>query len=430
MPGRQLDLEILLQSRGMVSIDRERLVGIQEVGRLNGEKLHRLIKAGKVVILGRDEKKRIAVGKGMTTKVNVNLGTSSVMCNEAGELEKARIAEIHGADTISDCSMTGDIDSLRACLLHEISIPLTTIPVYQAVADAGSIEKVDDRCILRTIQKHVDDGVDSIVIHAGFDRQALEDLREQRRIMGIVSKGGSLSAAISLYQDAENPFIRLLDDILEILAGTGVVLNLGNAMRSGSIHDFKDAPQHNEIVSNAKIATRANAKGVPVIIEGLGGHVNAYHLKEWLEDHDRITGNRPLFVSGPIPTEIGVGHDHISAAIGGAMAAGYGADYLCAITPAEHLALPDKNHIKEGVIAAKIAAHVGDSIKHGINAFFEPDKILSKHRASRAWDKQFAQALDPEGARELHPPGNKDCSMCGKFCAIALMEKYLFSKKD
>lgn len=411
----------------MVLISPDTLKSITIVEKIELEKLTRLIKSGKIVILGREGKKQIAIGKGMSTKVNVNLGTSSVICDENEELEKAKVAQKFGADTISDCSIMGDLDKLRTSLIEEIECPITTIPVYQAVADAGSIESVNDETILKTIQKHVDGGVASVVIHAGFNRDSLNYLKKNKRIMGVVSKGGSLSAAISLHQGTENPFIRLLDDILEILKDSGVVLNLGNAMRSGAIHDFKDTPQYQEIVENARIAKLANEEGIPVIIEGLGGHVNAHDLKDWIEEHNRITGNRPLFVAGPLPTEIGVGHDHISAAIGGAMAAGYGADYLCAITPSEHLSLPTKEHIREGVIAAKIAAHVGDSIKYGINGLFEADKMLSEQRASKKWENQFQYALDPERAKDIHPTGNKECSMCGKFCAIAMMKKYLFS---
>lgn len=414
----------------MVQISRNSLESIIHAEQIERGKLQRLIDSGKVVILGRDDKNQVAVGKRMSTKVNVNLGTSSVICDERGELEKAKVARKFGADTISDCSIIGDIDELRTSLVKDIDCPITTIPVYQAVADAGSIENVDDDFILKTIQKHVDDGVASVVIHAGFNRESLNYLKEHKRIMGVVSKGGSLSAAISLYQGTENPFIRLFDDILEILKETGVVLNLGNAMRSGAIHDLKDTPQYQEIVENARLAKRANDTGTPVIIEGLGGHVNAHDLERWIEEHNKITGDRPLFVAGPLPTEIGVGHDHISAAIGGAMAAGYGADYLCAITPAEHLTLPSKEHIREGTIATRIAAHVGDSLKYGINGLFEADKLLSQQRASKTWENQFKHALDPERAMELHPAGNKECSMCGKFCAIAMMRKYLFSEKE
>ena len=412
----------------MISIDSDTINFISKTEKIRPEKLERLIKNYNAVIVGREEQKLIAIGKSLQTKVNVNLGTSPAICDGDKEIEKAKIAQRYGADTISDCSVTNNNDKLRKSLISSVDIPLMTVPIYQAVVDAKSFDDVSDEVILKTIEKHVADGVASIVIHSGFSRDSLEFLKKNRRIMGIVSKGGSMCAAISLSQNRENPFVTLFEDIIEIIKGTNVVLNLGNAMRSGSVHDFKDSVQYQEIVNNTKLAKIANKNGVQVIIEGLGGHVNAHNLGEWVSEHNKITGDRPLFVAGPLPTEIGVGYDHISAAIGGAIAAGYGADYLCAITPAEHLSLPNKEHIREGVISAKIAAHVGDSIKYGISDYFEGDRLLSEYRAKKDWTREFDFALDEDKAKSIHPPNQKECSMCGKYCAIATMEKYLFSK--
>nr|MDO8111518.1 phosphomethylpyrimidine synthase ThiC [Candidatus Sigynarchaeota archaeon] len=397
--------------------------------KIDPEKLLRSIQGGNAVILGRDDYARIAIGKALRTKVNVNLGTSPLKSDEDEEMEKAAVAFRCGGDTVSDCSTAGDIDGLRRKLISSSGMPVTTVPIYQAVVTAESFESTTDEHILKVIEKHVKDGVSSIVIHTGFTRGTLLHLKQSGRIMGVVSKGGSMTAAISLCQERENPFVSLFDSIVELLKETGVVLNLGNAMRSGCVHDLKDEPQLQEIYTNAKLAKRANNRGVQVIIEGLGGHVNARDLKAWIEEHNRITGNRPLFVAGPLPTEIGVGHDHISAAIGGAMAAGYGADYLCAITPAEHLGLPNVNQVREGVIAAKIAAHVGDSMKYGIDACFDEDRQLSSWRAKKDWVKQFEHAIDPETAKSIHPGEEKECSMCGKYCAIAIMRKYGLDSK-
>ncbi len=394
--------------------------------RIEPGKLERLVLNGNAVLMGRDDVTRIAIGKELRTKVNVNLGTSPMSCDEAEELEKVAIARRYGGDTISDCSTAGDIDALRKKFISQAGMPVTTIPIYQAVTTAGTFEKTTDKHILTTIKKQIDDGSSSVVIHAGFTRETLRLLKESGRIMGVVSKGGSMTAAICLCQGRENPFVTLFDDILALLEGSGVVLNLGNAMRSGCVHDLKDEPQLREIYANSRLAARANERGVQVIIEGLGGHVNARDLKGWIEEHNRITGNRPLFVAGPLPTEIGLGHDHISAAIGGAMAAGYGADYLCAITPAEHLGLPNTTHVREGVIAARIAAHVGDSMKFGIGTCFEEDKLLSEGRSRKDWRAQFEHAIDPDTARSVHPAEGKECSMCGKYCAIAIMRKYGF----
>ena len=388
------------------------------------EQLVQLLEDNMLVVMGMQKGQILAIGKGATTKVNVNLGTSPMRADHDEEMQKALVAHKLGADTVSDCSTMGDIDALRRDLVHHSGLPVTSIPVYQAVVERGPFAEITDDAILHVVQKHVDDGVSSIVIHAGFTKADLEYLREHKRVMGIVSKGGSMTAAISLSQDRENPFITLYDEILEIIEGTGVVLNLGNAMRSGCVHDLQDKAQFKEIKHNAVLAKRANQRGIPVIIEGLGGHVNAGHLKAWIEQHNRITSNRPLFVAGPLPTEIGLGHDHISAAIGGAMAAGYGADYLCAITPAEHLTLPSTDHVREGVIAAKIAAHVADSMKSGLNDHFLPDKKIAEARAMKRWTGQFDHAIDPDGASRLHPDVDGECAMCGKYCAIAIMKKH------
>ncbi|NMC04498.1 MAG: phosphomethylpyrimidine synthase ThiC [Candidatus Lokiarchaeota archaeon] len=410
-------------------IDTSAVPAVAARERIEPAKLERLVLNGNAVVMGRDDATRIAIGKEIRTKVNVNLGTSPMSCDEAEEMEKAAIAKRYGGDTVSDCSTAGDIDRLRRMLVQGSGLPVTTIPIYQAVMEAGSFERTTDQHVLATIKKHLKDNTSSIVIHAGFTRDTLALLKKTGRIMGVVSKGGSMTAAVSLSQDRENPFVTLFDEILGLLEGTGVVLNLGNAMRSGCVHDLKDEPQLQEIHANARLAARANQRGVPAIIEGLGGHVNARDLKGWIEEHNRITGNRPLFVAGPLPTEIGVGHDHVSAAIGGAMAAGYGADYLCAITPAEHLGLPNTTHIREGVIAARIAAHVGDSMKFGIDTCFEDDKRLSEGRSRKDWHAQFEHAIDPETARQVHPDEGKECSMCGKFCAIGIMLKYGFGSK-
>ena len=408
----------------MIIPDNDTIKTVASREKIDPAKLNQLTKHGNVAILGRDGQSSVAIGKGLSTKVNVNLGTSPDNCDPGEELEKADIARRCGADTVSDCSTAGDIDGLRVKLISDSFMPLTTVPIYQAVVSSGGFETTSDDSILDTIEKHVKDGVASIVIHAGFTMDSLRYLQQHQRILGIVSKGGSMTAAIMFCQDRENPFISLFDRILDMLRDTGVVLNLGNAMRSGCVHDLKDEPQLQEIVANAKLASRANDAGIQVIIEGLGGHVNARDLKAWIDEHNQITNNRPLFVAGPLPTEIGVGHDHISAAIGGALAAGYGADYLCAITPAEHLSLPNKNHVREGVVAAKIAAHVGDSMKYGMERCFDDDRELSIFRARKDWAGQFEHAIDPESARDIHPEDTKECSMCGKYCAIAIMRKY------
>ncbi len=390
---------------------------------LKSSMIVKLVASGRAVIMQREGKPPVGIGQGLRTKINANIGTSTEKIDVTSEIEKARLAEMCGADTITDLSMGGHIDAIRKSILRETNLPLTTVPIYEAVADAGSFEAISESDLIGTIRKHAREGISSIVIHAGFTRDQLELLRNSKRIMGMVSKGGSFTAAWMLKKNRENPFLSRFEEICRLLAEKDVVLSLGNTMRSGCIHDLMDGPQEKEIENNAELARRANELGVQVIIEGMGGHVSADRIPQYVDRYKRITGHRPLFVAGPLPTDIGVGHDHIAGAVGGALAAGAGADYLCYITPAEHLALPTPAQVREGVIAFKIAAHIGDSIKYGLSP---RDQKLAQCRKKRDWEGQFGYALDGDTAREIHHQSQtKNCSMCGKYCAIAIMEEYL-----
>jgi phosphomethylpyrimidine synthase len=319
--------------------------------------------------------------------------------------------------------MGGPIDEIRKRISGETTTPLTTVPIYQTVVERGSFEAMTEHDLTQMIKKHVSEGISSIVIHAGFTLEMLAELRGLRRIMGLVSKGGSFTAAWMLQKDKENPFLSQFDDICKILAERNVVLSLGNTMRSGCIHDVLDRPQDKEIEMNAELAERANNLGVQVIIEGMGGHVSPDKIPDYVNCYKVKTGNRPLFVAGPLPIDIGVGYDHISGCVGGALAAGAGADYLCYITPSEHLALPNVIQVREGVVAFKIAAHIGDTLKYGLRL---ADKKLAEYRRAKDWENQFLSAIDGDRAKEIHlQHGTKNCFMCGKYCAISIMEDYL-----
>ena len=243
--------------------------------------------------------------------------------------------------------------------------------------------------------------------------------------MKIVSKGGSLTASYMKSTECENPFLTHFEYILELVKDYDVVLNLGNALRSGCIHDKVDEFQLSEIKTNNKLAKNANNAGIQVILESLGGHINAKDIIKWVKYHKELTNNRPLFVSGPLPIDTATGHDHIAAAIGGSFASGFGADYICAITPAEHLCLPSLEDIKKGLIACKIAAHVGDSMKFGLNHLFSDDLELSRNRFSKNWKKQFEYCIDPTEPERRHPINEEICSMCGTHCALSLSKKIL-----
>jgi phosphomethylpyrimidine synthase len=399
---------------------------INDVAKAEGMRPSFLLKQialGHIAIMQREGRQPSGIGEGLKTKINANIGTSSEVIDIDNEVNKAKIAEKYGADTISDLSMGGPIDKIRRRILEGTTIPLTTVPIYQTVTETSSFRAITEHDIARTIRMQANEGISSIVIHAGFSLEMLGELKDRKRIMGMVSKGGSFTAAWMLENGRENPFKSRFDEICQVLAQENIVLSLGNAMRSGCIHDPMDEPQKEEIIKNAELARRANELGVQVIIEGMGGHVRPDRIPDYVAHYKRMIDHRPLFVSGPLPTEIGVGYDHISGCVGGALAAGAGADYLCYITPTEHLALPNIAQVREGVVAFKIAAHIGDTLKYGQKP---EDKNLSEHRRTMNWEGQFKYAIDGERAREIQLQNKtKSCSMCGRYCAIKIMARYL-----
>ncbi len=403
-------------------ISSKEITEIATLEKIDSNKLLKAISSGQAVIMKRADAHPVGIGTPLRTKINVNLGTSSASINIEEELEKVKIAQKFGADTISDLSMGGNIDSIRKMIIKNSTLPITTVPIYQAVIEAKSLKNVSEDIIFKVIEKQVNDGISSIVIHAAFSLEDLDNMKG-KRIMGIVSKGGSFTASIMSDNTIENPFFKNFDYILDMIQERDIVINLGNAMRSGCIHDPVDDFQLAEIKINNNLAQRANDKGIQVIIESLGGHVKASDIITWVKKHKELTNNRPLFMAGPIPVDFALGYDHISAAIGGAFASGFGADYLCAITPAEHLSLPSAEDIKNGLIACRIAAHVGDSMKYGLNHLFNDDLEIAKNRFQKKWLKQFEHSLDPEEPQKKHGINEDMCSMCGKYCALSISKK-------
>lgn len=390
------------------------------------ETVFKVVSKGSAVIFQRTNKKPVGIGFPFRTKVNVNIGTSTSIAKVDEEIKKVKTAEKYGADTISDLSMGGNINSIRKKIFENSTVPITTVPIYQTLIEAGSIKNITEELLFKTIKTQLEDGISSVVIHSGF---SLDDLFKMKgkRIMGMVSKGGSYTAAYMAHNATENPYLKNFDFLLDLLKQYDVVLNLGNAMRSGCIHDIVDEFQLSEIKLNSKLAKKANKKGVQVIIESLGGHVLAKDLIKYTKLYKKIAQKRPLFVAGPLPTDFAPGYDHIVAAIGGSFAAGFGADYLCAITPAEHLSLPKVDDIKRGLIACRIAAHIGDSFKFGLNHLFKNDFNLSNYRYQKNWKKQFEYSIDPEEPQSKHPINEAVCSMCGKHCALSISQQ-LFNK--
>jgi phosphomethylpyrimidine synthase len=381
-----------------------------------GSLLGRIVN-GSVVIMGRGEK-QVGIGRGLATKVNVNIGTSSLKISPDEEVKKAQIAEKYGAGTVTDLSMGGDITGIRRKIFENTTLPITTVPIYQTAAEKG-LENMDERDIIRNIRKQASEGVSSFVLHC-IDNETLGMLKKRKRIMGIVSKGGSITSAYMMLNRCENPFIENFDEILKILKKYDIVLSLGNTMRSGCIHDTRDKAQIEEIRQNVELAKRAHEEGVQVIIEGTGGHVRADRIAEYVRFHKRMS-DFPLFVAGPLPTDVAVGYDHIAGCVGASIASGAGADYLCYITPSEHLGLPGTEQVREGLMAFKIAAHIGDSIKYGLD---ERDRNLAVKRAELDWDGQLSYAIDSERAKALAPEEGP-CTMCGDFCAIKIMKEFV-----
>jgi phosphomethylpyrimidine synthase len=405
----------------------DNLKWIAEEEKVNIKTVFNAVSKGSAVVIQRKNYRPLGIGYPFRTKINVNIGTSTSFANIDEEIEKVKIAEKFGADTISDLSMGGNIDLIRKKIIENSTVPITTVPIYQALVEANSVKNITEEMIFKNIEIQLKDGISSVVIHSGF---SLEDLLKMKgkRIMGMVSKGGSYTAAYMVNNSIENPFLQNFDTLLELLYDYDAVLNLGNAMRSGCIHDVTDEFQLSEIKLNSKLAKRANNEGVQVIIESLGGHVLAKDLIKYTKLYKKIAKDRPLFVAGPLPTDFAPGYDHIVAAIGGTFAAAFGADYLCAITPAEHLSLPTADDIKRGLIACRIAAHIGDSFKFGLNYLFKNDLNLSYHRYQKNWEKQFEFSIDPDEPQKKHPINEKVCSMCGKHCALSISQQF-FNKK-
>jgi len=372
------------------------------------------IASGSIVIMQRNGH-CTGIGKGLRTKINVNLGTSSSKAYPDDEIRKAKIAEKFGADTISDLSMGGNISTIRKAIFSATSLPVTTVPVYQTVSEIG-LKKMTGVDILDTVRAHAEEGMSSLVIHTVTSAMLMQ-VRKRKRILGVVSKGGSITSAFMALNECENPFVEHFDTILRICRKHDIVLSLGNTARGGCIHDNRDALQRQEEKQNAVLAAKAHAAGVQVIIEGAGGHIRLDRIAPMIRRYKRMA-DFPLFVAGPLPTDIGVGYDHIAGCAGASTASAAGADYLCYITPAEHLGLPTADAVKEGLIAFRIAAHIGDTVKSGTMA---QDRSVALLRAALDREGQIRCAIDPERARTF-TDGAPECTMCGEFCAIRIIQ--------
>jgi phosphomethylpyrimidine synthase len=397
------------------------------------EILRKRIAEGTVVIPANNHRPHLnpcGIGQGLRTKVNANIGTSPSRPDIAAELEKLRAALEAGADTVMDLSTVG-VRECRRRILSASPVPVGTVPVYQVASEAqdehGSIVEFTASDLFRVIEEQAADGVDFMTVHCGVTLEVVERLKREGRVADVVSRGGSILLGWMLYHEKENPLYAEYDRLLEIARRFDVTLSLGDGLRPGCLSDATDRAQIQELLILGELVDRAREAGVQVMVEG-PGHVPLQAVEANVLLEKRLCHGAPFYVLGPIVTDVAPGYDHIAAAIGGALAASSGADFICVVTPAEHLGLPTVEDVREGVIAARLAAHVADLVK-GVPGAWEWDRAMGEARKALDWEKQIALALDPVKAeryrRERNVAFEETCSMCGSFCAMRLVERYL-----
>jgi len=392
------------------------------------ERLRRSIIGGRAVIPKNVNHDIVAlgIGEGLRTKVNANVGTSIEHVDRPDEVQKAQTALKYGADTLMDLSTGGDLDSIRRDIMRAARAPLGTVPIYQAAMRREAVVSMTSDDMFDVIRKQAKEGVDFMTIHAGVNLKSLEVLKKSRRIMGVVSRGGAFTIAWMVHNGEDNPFYTEYDYLLELAREYDFVMSLGDGMRSGCLHDASDRPKFMEYIQLGELTQRARDNDVQTIVEG-PGHVPLQEIEANVKAMKSITEQAPLYLLGPLVTDIAPGYDHVTGAIGGALAGMYGADFLCMTTPSEHLGLPTQDDIKQGAIVTKIAAHVAD-ISKGIPSAQEQDKEMAISRANLDWDSQFALSVDPELARAKFNCRRKNtdaCSMCGDLCAIKIVKEAL-----
>lgn len=417
--------------RGIIT---EEMLAVAQEEHVEIQQIRDGIASGEIVIFknkhnANPRKKICGVGKGLFTKVNANIGTSRDWINIDEELAKLEACEKAGAHAVMDLSTGGDLTEIRKAVLKKTTIPVGTVPVYEVLHTAcmqgKQIKDLTPEDFLSAIEKHGEEGVDFVTVHCGLTYEAVLRINRQGRLNGIVSRGGAFLAHWMVLHQDENPYYKYYDQVLEICKKYDMVLSLGDGLRPGALKDATDRGQIQELIVLGELQKRALESGVQSIIEG-PGHVPIDQIPMNIGLQKQLCNNAPFYVLGPLVTDIAPGYDHIVSAIGGAIAAQHGADFLCYVTPAEHLCLPTKEDVFEGVIASRIAAHAADIAKYGERAR-RWDDVFSRARQQRDWQSQIANALDPEKARKYHAEKkvavNDTCSMCGEYCSYRLSEK-------
>jgi len=369
----------------------------------------------------------MAIGQGLKTKINANIGTSGDCPSIEREVRKLEVALKYGTDSVMDLSTGDDLNEARMSILDKSTVMVGAVPLYAVAAGMADKDipthRMDGEKLLKSIEEQCRQGIDYITVHCGVTKESVKRMDASDRVCGIVSRGGSILADWIRKNDRENPLYEYYDELLEIAYRYDVTLSLGDGFRPGSIADATDRPQIDELIILGELSKRAYEKNVQVIIEG-PGHVPLDQIETNMKLQKSLCNNAPFYILGPLPTDIAPGYDHITSAIGGAIAASAGADFLCYVTPAEHLCLPDEDDVREGVIASKIAAHIAD-ISKGVKGALQRDIKMSEYRKNLDWEGMFEISVDPEKARSRFRQ-NMDinsCTMCGKLCAVKIDQK-------
>jgi len=413
-------------------ITRQMKIVAEQEG-LTAEFIREKIASGSMVIPYNKKHKSMksicAIGEGASIKVNANIGTSSDHDNLDEELKKLEVAIEAKTDTVMDLSTGSDIDKARREIIKNSPVPVGTVPIYQAAVEAAKVKGIINMTgeqIFEVIERQAEDGVDFMTVHCGVTIESINKLKTQKRLLDVVSRGGAFLITWILSNKKENPLYENFDRLIKIAKKYDITLSLGDGLRPGCLSDATDRGQVQELLILGELAKKAREEGVQIIIEG-PGHMSIDQIETNVLLEKKLCNNAPFYVLGPLVTDIASGYDHIAGAIGGALAGYYGADFLCYLTPSEHLRLPEIEDVKEGVIASKIAAHAADIARGRKNAML-PDIEMAKARKQLNWRKQLKLSIDPVKARRFRKESkimSKGCTMCGKYCAIDLVDKFL-----